>query len=61
MGGQEVLFEKWTTFLKARLTCNSPGVGMVQYNNLTSVSDIKTVNGENGPMKVIFATFSTPW
>uniref|UniRef100_T1IJU2 Semaphorin-2A n=1 Tax=Strigamia maritima TaxID=126957 RepID=T1IJU2_STRMM len=52
-GGQHLLKDNWTTFLKARLNCSLPGEYPFYYNELQSVFYVEQEN-------IIYATFTTP-
>lgn len=52
-GGQYVLKDKWTTFLKARLNCSVPGEYPFYYNEIQSVFFLERE-------QLLYATFTTP-
>lgn len=52
-GGQEVLKENWTTFLKARLNCSLPGDYPFYFDEIQGMA-------YNAEEKVVYATFTTP-
>jgi len=65
-GGNALLSTRWTTFLKARLECSIPSSPEdnsegFTFNNLTSVSDVTSIEVNGQMIDVVFATFTTPW
>ncbi|XP_054724810.1 semaphorin-5A-like [Uloborus diversus] len=52
-GGQYILKENWTTFLKARLNCSIPGSYPFYYNEIQSIYFVES-------HQVMYATFTTP-
>lgn len=52
-GGQYMLKDKWTTFLKAQLNCSIPGNYPFYYNEIQSVHYLERE-------QMIYATFNTP-
>ena len=60
-----ILRNQWSSFVKARLQCTlkSTSGSELDFNNLTSVSEITKMAIKPGGVveDVIFATFSTPW
>lgn len=51
-GGNHILKDNWTTFLKARLNCSVPGNYPFYYNEIQSMSYV-------GEDETVYATFST--
>lgn len=61
-GGVHVLSHRWTTFIKARLICDTSGKESNVFNNLTSVSDMVPMAGSSENVDYfVFATFTSPW
>ncbi|XP_006892313.1 PREDICTED: semaphorin-3G [Elephantulus edwardii] len=60
-GGQRVLVNKWSTFLKARLVCSVPGPGGAEthFNQLEDVFLLWPKTGKNPEVYALFSTVST--
>lgn len=52
-GGQQILRENWTTFMKARLNCSLPGEYPFYFDEIQGVTYLP----DNG---LVYATFTTP-
>lgn len=61
----KLLRNQWSSFVKARLRCTlkDPSGSELDFNNLTSVSEIVTMQlkPDTQAEDVVLATFSTPW
>uniref|UniRef100_A0A8C6PJF9 Sema domain, immunoglobulin domain (Ig), short basic domain, secreted, (semaphorin) 3bl n=1 Tax=Nothobranchius furzeri TaxID=105023 RepID=A0A8C6PJF9_NOTFU len=60
VGGQRVLVNKWSTFIKARLVCSVPGPHGIDthFNQLEDVFLLKTKDERNPDIYAIFSTIS---
>lgn len=52
-GGQMVLRENWTTFVKARLNCSEPGEYPFYYDEVQSIEYLPQ-------QRILYAAFTTP-
>ncbi|XP_014863528.1 PREDICTED: semaphorin-3G [Poecilia mexicana] len=60
VGGQRVLVNKWSTFIKARLVCSVPGPHGIDthFNQLEDVFMLRTKDERNPDIYAIFSTIS---
>ncbi|MEQ2314271.1 Semaphorin-3G, partial [Ameca splendens] len=60
VGGQRVLVNKWSTFIKARLVCSVPGPHGIDthFNQLEDVFLLRTKDERNPDVYAIFSTIS---
>jgi len=58
-GGQKQFRNRWTTFLKSRLTCSIPGEYPFYFNHLQSVSSIVEGQYMGDPTEIIYGVFTT--
>uniref|UniRef100_A0A8C6XMX2 Semaphorin 3E n=1 Tax=Naja naja TaxID=35670 RepID=A0A8C6XMX2_NAJNA len=58
MGGQRMLVNKWTTFLKARLACSVPGMNGID-THFDELEDIFLLQTRDNKNPVIFGLFNT--
>uniref|UniRef100_A0A670ZPQ3 Semaphorin 3E n=2 Tax=Pseudonaja textilis TaxID=8673 RepID=A0A670ZPQ3_PSETE len=58
MGGQRMLVNKWTTFLKARLACSVPGMNGID-THFDELEDIFLLQTRDSKNPVIFGLFNT--
>ncbi|XP_054904697.1 sema domain, immunoglobulin domain (Ig), short basic domain, secreted, (semaphorin) 3bl [Poeciliopsis prolifica] len=60
VGGQRVLVNKWSTFIKARLVCSVPGPHGIDthFNQLEDVFLVRTKDERNPDIYAIFSTIS---
>uniref|UniRef100_A0AAY4EDG7 Uncharacterized protein n=1 Tax=Denticeps clupeoides TaxID=299321 RepID=A0AAY4EDG7_9TELE len=58
MGGHRSLVNKWTTFLKAKLTCSVPGVNGID-THFDELQDVFLMSAKDPKNPVIYAVFTT--
>ncbi|XP_044132700.1 semaphorin-3E isoform X1 [Bufo gargarizans] len=58
VGGQRMMVNKWTTFLKARLTCSVPGRNGID-THFDELEDVFLMHNRDAKNPEIFALFST--
>ncbi|KAM9313113.1 semaphorin-3E [Gastrophryne carolinensis] len=58
IGGQRMMVNKWTTFLKSRLVCSIPGPHGI-YTHFDELEDVFLLPSRDGKNPEIFALFST--
>ncbi|TRY94373.1 hypothetical protein DNTS_018399 [Danionella cerebrum] len=58
MGGHRSLVNKWTTFLKARLTCSVPGLNGID-THFDELQDVFLMSAKDPKNPVIYAVFTT--
>ncbi|XP_031794511.1 semaphorin-3E [Sarcophilus harrisii] len=58
MGGQRILVNKWSTFLKARLVCSVPGMNGID-THFDELEDIFLLQTRDNKNPVIFGLFNT--
>ncbi|XP_072257845.1 semaphorin-3E [Pyxicephalus adspersus] len=58
VGGQRMMVNKWTTFLKSRLVCSVPGPHGID-THFDELEDVFLLNTRDGKNPEIFALFST--
>ncbi|TSK13300.1 Semaphorin-3aa [Bagarius yarrelli] len=57
-GGHRSLVNKWTTFLKAKLTCSVPGLNGID-THFDELQDVFLMSGKDPKNPVIYAVFTT--
>uniref|UniRef100_A0A8C1AIR0 Sema domain, immunoglobulin domain (Ig), short basic domain, secreted, (semaphorin) 3Aa n=1 Tax=Cyprinus carpio carpio TaxID=630221 RepID=A0A8C1AIR0_CYPCA len=58
MGGHRSLINKWTTFLKAKLTCSVPGLSGID-THFDELQDVFLMSAKDPKNPVIYAVFTT--
>ncbi|XP_055690102.1 semaphorin-1A-like [Lutzomyia longipalpis] len=55
-GGPAIFYDRWTSFLKARLNCSLPGEYPFYFDYLSATTDVVKLSGED----VVYGVFGTP-
>lgn len=60
MGGQRMLVNKWTTFLKTRLVCSVPGMNGID-TYFDELGELHAASGQGGDVLVRLRMHTPPW